>query len=93
VDGVFGVREEQIMHAIKLGTEGRGAETERTAAVGLADVLFSEDFTTCMAILRPGARVGVILTGGDIEDNDVINLVPDLAAEYLAARGNPRVLW
>ena len=51
---------------------------EPSAAVALAVVLFSTDFALRMAEMRGTARVGVIVTGGNVGVEDLVGMVPDV---------------
>jgi threonine dehydratase len=90
VDGVFGVSEEQIKAAVRIGVEELGCVIEPSAAVGLAVVLFSVEFARDVAMwkgearmkgaarVRGEVRIGVVLTGGNVGLEDLLTMVPDL---------------
>jgi threonine dehydratase len=84
VDGVFGVSEGQIKEAMKIVIEELGFAIEPSAAVPVAAVLFSREFARRMAAFKGGARVGIILTGGNIGVDDLLTIVPDLDMERLS---------
>jgi threonine dehydratase len=93
VDGVFTVSEEQIREALGLAVRELGDRIEPSAAVALAVVLFSADFARQMAALGAGVRVGVILTGGNIGEEDLMTLVSDSGILCSTARESSEVFW
>ena len=86
VDGVFTVSEVHIKEALRLAVEELGMVVEPSAAVGLAVTLFSSAFARSMARLEGLAKVGVVLTGGNIGVEQLLNLVPDLDVGKLRDR-------
>jgi threonine dehydratase len=78
VDGVFTVGEEQIKEAVRVAVEELGFVIEPSAAVALAAVLFSPVFARRMARFGAEARVGVVLTGGNVGVDELLRLVPGL---------------
>jgi threonine dehydratase len=78
VDGMFTVSEVQIKDALRLVVEELGMLVEPSAAVGLAVTLFNPGFSRCMARFEGAAKVGVVLTGGNIGVEELLTLVSDL---------------
>jgi threonine dehydratase len=88
VDGVFTVSEQQIKKAMKVVIEEFGFAIEPSAAVPVAAVLYSTAFAKRMAALKSGARIGIILTGGNVGIEDLRDIVPDLDTRCLLGKGD-----
>ncbi|KAL9033213.1 MAG: hypothetical protein Q9214_007621, partial [Letrouitia sp. 1 TL-2023] len=87
VQGVFAVSEEQIKAAMRLVMERMKVVVEPSAVVGLAVVLYDEDFRRLVEIEgeEDGWDVGVVLSGG----NTTVEAVGGLFAA--AAGATPKV--
>ncbi|KAI9805727.1 MAG: hypothetical protein M1833_005220 [Piccolia ochrophora] len=67
VQGIFAVTEEQIKNAMKLVLERMKIFVEPSAVVGLATILYNDDFRTLLAREAgpEGWNIGVVLSGGN----------------------------
>lgn len=86
VDGVFTVSEEQIKKAMGIMMAEFGFAVEPSAAVPVAAVLYSTAFARRMASFRERARVGIILTGGNISVDDFLTILSDQDLSFLSAK-------
>lgn len=97
VHGCFGVSEEGIKGAVKVGCEELGDVIEPSAAVGLGVVLCGREWAGEVVrigkekeMMSKGAtgerevRVGVVLTGGNVGVEDLLGMVPDLDLSRLS---------
>lgn len=96
VQGCFGISEEEIKRAVKVGCEELGDVIEGSGAVGLGVVLCRE---WAREVARIGkekmgkgtaggseVRVGVVVTGGNVRVEDLLGMVPDLDLSRLPVR-------
>lgn len=85
VDQIFAVTEDQIKQTLKLAIEELGFLLEPSAVVALAAALFDPVCAQHMSKLGDDARIGIVLTGGNIGVAELLGMVPNLNLE--AARG------
>ncbi|KAF2114286.1 pyridoxal-5'-phosphate-dependent enzyme [Lophiotrema nucula] len=82
VEGVFTASEDQIREALHLMVEDFGFVVEPSAAVPLAIALFNRDFhrrMTEIRTIRANVRIGIVLTGGNIDVNELGQIVSGVA--------------
>lgn len=81
VEGVYTADESEIREAMRVAAESLGIIIEPSAAVALAATLFRGDFYARIAKTRKTLRIGVILTGGNIDIKEWEDLIvrPKLA--------------
>lgn len=70
VEGLYSVSEEDIRQAMVTILKNEGLVVEPSAAVALAVALLSDSFKKYVAMQERHFRVGIILTGGNIELED-----------------------
>lgn len=75
VEQVFTVSEDQIKTSLRLASEELGFIIEPSAAVALAVALFNPAFARWSSTFNRGARVGIVLTGGNIGANEALQLL------------------
>ncbi|KAF2686339.1 pyridoxal-5'-phosphate-dependent enzyme [Lentithecium fluviatile CBS 122367] len=78
VDQVFAVSEDDIRQAMRLLVDQLGFVIEPSAVVSLAVVLFSKEFHQRVGRMRGVVRIGVILTGGNIDTEQLQALLPGI---------------
>ncbi|ORY12332.1 serine racemase [Clohesyomyces aquaticus] len=78
VEQVFTATEAQIKEALRLAIEELGFIIEPSAAVPLAVALFNSEFQRRMAREKTLVRVGIVLTGGNIGEEDLLTTLPGL---------------
>jgi len=75
VEDMFSVTDEQIRETMKLVYDEFHMVIEPSAAVALAVVFFSEEFRDLAAAQTESWRIGVVLSGGNIDLQTVVDIV------------------
>ncbi|KAH7138728.1 tryptophan synthase beta subunit-like PLP-dependent enzyme [Dendryphion nanum] len=83
VNGIFSVSEDQIRDSLRLVVNELGFVVEPSAAVPLAVALFSPEFKDklkdeSMKRRKEKVRIGIVLTGSNITEEDLATILPDL---------------
>ena len=84
VGEVFTVTEHQTKEALVLAIEELGCLIEPSAAVPLAAALFTPAFAQRMCTLQRNARVGIVLTGANIDVRELLEMAPGLDVGRIA---------
>lgn len=84
VELVLAASEDEIVAAMRLAVETLGLIVEPSAAVALAVTLFSKQFHRRIAKMKGVVRIGVVLTGGNIGEEELQLLVPGVEFKCLS---------